>query len=320
MGFVFGEIDRKIYPVPSIKPRSTPKANANDAAKRDTTRKTMTSISAAKALDDKEPDDTGVSQGEEQQRETAPPGKREDPKSSANDTTKRKSSRSTKTFISAGEALKEEEPDDNKATNIKTEEALAKEEPDEPGVCQDEEATQKTVVAPPGSLGLIIANIAESQGTVVSNICSSSVLADQLSPGDRIIAIDGEDMSAGEALKEEEPDDNKATNIKTEEALAKEEPDEPGVCQGEEAMQKTVVAPPGSLGLIIANIAESQGTVVSNVCSSSVLADQLSPDDRIIAIDGEDMSLIGQDPFPERVERQRVHSDEFSGVDLPEFY
>ncbi|CAJ1938300.1 unnamed protein product [Cylindrotheca closterium] len=52
-----------------------------------------------------------------------------------------------------------------------------------------------TVIAPPGKLGIILANKADAQGTVVSGVRSSSALVDKISPGDRIIAIDGEDVS-----------------------------------------------------------------------------------------------------------------------------
>jgi hypothetical protein len=52
-----------------------------------------------------------------------------------------------------------------------------------------------SVVAPPGKLGIILANRTDSRGTVVSGVRTSSVLAQQVSPGDRIIAIDDEDVS-----------------------------------------------------------------------------------------------------------------------------
>lgn len=52
-----------------------------------------------------------------------------------------------------------------------------------------------TVVAPPGKLGIILANRVDSRGTVVSGVRTSSVLADKIAPGDRIVAIDGEDVS-----------------------------------------------------------------------------------------------------------------------------
>jgi hypothetical protein len=55
--------------------------------------------------------------------------------------------------------------------------------------------TRITVLAPPGKLGIILANKADAKGTVVSGVRTSSVLADKISPGDRIVAIDGEDVS-----------------------------------------------------------------------------------------------------------------------------
>jgi hypothetical protein len=52
-----------------------------------------------------------------------------------------------------------------------------------------------SVIAPPGKLGIILANRTDSRGTVVSGVRTSSVLAERVSPGDRIIAIDDEDVS-----------------------------------------------------------------------------------------------------------------------------
>ena len=51
------------------------------------------------------------------------------------------------------------------------------------------------VTAPPGKLGIILANKADSKGTVVSGVRTSSPLVERVTPGDRIIAIDGEDVS-----------------------------------------------------------------------------------------------------------------------------
>ena len=51
------------------------------------------------------------------------------------------------------------------------------------------------VLAPPGKLGIILANKADSKGTVVSGVRTSSALVDRIMPGDRIVAIDGEDVS-----------------------------------------------------------------------------------------------------------------------------
>lgn len=50
-------------------------------------------------------------------------------------------------------------------------------------------------IAPPGKLGIILANKSDNRGTVVSGVRSSSALCDKVFPGDRIIMIDGEDVS-----------------------------------------------------------------------------------------------------------------------------
>ncbi len=56
-----------------------------------------------------------------------------------------------------------------------------------------------TVVAPPGKLGIILTDRTDSRarGTYVyvSRVLTASVLATQVNPGDRIIAIDNEDVS-----------------------------------------------------------------------------------------------------------------------------
>jgi hypothetical protein len=55
--------------------------------------------------------------------------------------------------------------------------------------------TRITVLAPAGKLGIILVNKADGKGTVVSGVRTSSVMAEKISPGDRIVAIDGEDVS-----------------------------------------------------------------------------------------------------------------------------
>ena len=52
-----------------------------------------------------------------------------------------------------------------------------------------------TIQAPAGRLGIILANKADARGTVVSGVRSNSALVDRITPGDRIVAIDGEDVS-----------------------------------------------------------------------------------------------------------------------------
>ena len=51
------------------------------------------------------------------------------------------------------------------------------------------------VVVPPGKLGVILANRHDGKGTVVSEIRDHSALKGMLSPGDKLVAVDGEDVT-----------------------------------------------------------------------------------------------------------------------------
>jgi len=51
------------------------------------------------------------------------------------------------------------------------------------------------VVVPPGKLGVILADRHDGKGTVVSEVRSSSAMSGMLTPGDKLVAIDGEDVS-----------------------------------------------------------------------------------------------------------------------------
>lgn len=53
----------------------------------------------------------------------------------------------------------------------------------------------KTVLVPPGKLGIVIANQKYSLGTVISSVHPSSALSKQVLPGDRILENDEEDVS-----------------------------------------------------------------------------------------------------------------------------
>lgn len=52
------------------------------------------------------------------------------------------------------------------------------------------------VVVPPGKLGVILANRSNGKGTVVSEIRESSPLYQMLSPGDKLIGVDDEDVTS----------------------------------------------------------------------------------------------------------------------------
>jgi hypothetical protein len=51
------------------------------------------------------------------------------------------------------------------------------------------------VIVPPGKLGVILANRHDGNGTVISGIRDHSALKGMLSPGDKLVAVDGEDVT-----------------------------------------------------------------------------------------------------------------------------
>jgi len=51
------------------------------------------------------------------------------------------------------------------------------------------------VIVPPGKLGVVLANRHDGKGTVVSEVRHSSSLNGMLSPGDKLVAVDGEDVT-----------------------------------------------------------------------------------------------------------------------------
>jgi hypothetical protein len=51
------------------------------------------------------------------------------------------------------------------------------------------------VLVPPGKLGVILANRHDGKGTVVSEVRDHSSLKGMLSPGDKLVAVDGEDVT-----------------------------------------------------------------------------------------------------------------------------
>ena len=60
---------------------------------------------------------------------------------------------------------------------------------------ENRENSIKTVNAPPGKLGITLADRTGSCGTVVHFVDPSGALSEQVSLGDWIIKIDGEDVS-----------------------------------------------------------------------------------------------------------------------------
>lgn len=69
----------------------------------------------------------------------------------------------------------------------------------------------------------------------------------------------------------------------------------------------TIVAPPGKLGVFLENRKNSKGTVVTNVRPNSPLATLIQAGDRILAIDGADVSLMAVSEITSIMQRTNDH-------------
>ena len=188
----------------------------------------------------------------------------------------------------------------------------------------DESLRVKIIVAPQGPLGLELITKKGSIGTVVKEVNKGSVLEnEEVSPGDLITAIDNEDVRQKhvfevEAILKSKSDSEKVltltsppsttsaepTTTTTTTAVPSLEPSEStepssppssaplGVVKCH-THQFTVNVPRGKLVLSMSSRNNDlRGLVVNEVCTTSVLLDQVSPGDEIIKIDEEDVSLM----------------------------
>ena len=86
---------------------------------------------------------------------------------------------------------------------------------------------------------------------------------------------------------------------------------------GMKAIKKTIIAPAGKLGIILANRTDSKGTVVSGVRTSSSLFDKIAPGDRIITIDGEDVTMMSVSEITSIMARKNDFERELVIISLP---
>jgi hypothetical protein len=323
IGFVFGAIDRRIYPADGLT-RGTPKTSALWS---------KTSVSSGDDSDDEESNEEGLSQRDEQQQETAvaPPAKRGTPKTKANNEATKTTTRKTLASEAAGVSQEQkqlrgaaEAPSDKRDTpksitddaekrsvtrtrktkaSVSAERSSKAKAPDETGVYQGKRKSRATVGAPPGKRGTPKTNPSNAAQMATTRRTRTSVSAEEAlnneEPDETRASLGGEELqqTVASALdKYGSPKTNAIdaaktkTSLSTEEASNEKDSGESEASQRKEQPRKTVVAPPGSLGIIISNRTKSKGSVVSDVRTTSVLKGKISPGDRIIAIDGEDVS------------------------------
>ena len=148
-------------------------------------------------------------------------------------------------------------------------------------------AAFRTVVAPPGALGLKIGTHADGHACILE-VESGSPLAGKVGIGDVVMEVDGDDTAQH---THEELMAYLATKSGDAKTLRMRAP------------LRTVVAPPGPLGLVFTNHADGHWHI-DEVEKDSPLRHALSVGDVIIATDGEDTSVLSHEELVRRVDEK----------------
>lgn len=163
------------------------------------------------------------------------------------------------------------------------------------------------VIAPEGKLGIVVATSPQGGPAYVSDLRQESPLLGKIRPGDKIIAIDDDDVKQlppieiskliarksknpqrkftimrGEDQEQEQvpsSDENNESSVVT-------LPASPGT-NGEHTV--TIIAPKGKLGVVIQNHDGGGSPYVSELREGSVLEGQIHVNDKIFSIDDEDV-------------------------------
>jgi len=169
------------------------------------------------------------------------------------------------------------------------------------------------IIAPPGKLGVVV-DSPDGAAPYVSEIKETSVLRGKIQLGDKVIAIDDEDVSRKEAVqisliiaRKSKQAERKITVLR-EGAGDKEDlgslssggttstevsPPSPMLAQdatNNSESKFVIIAPPGKLGVVIDSLAGVGSAYVSDIKADSPIRGDLRLGDNLVAIDGEDVS------------------------------
>ena len=149
-------------------------------------------------------------------------------------------------------------------------------------------AALRTVVAPPGEVGLLFGTHADGHACIYE-VKSGSPLAGKVGIGDVVIKVNGEDTAKH---THEELVTYLATKSEDTKTLRLRAP------------LRMVNAPPGPLGVVFAEHADGHGYIVE-VKTDSPLRHALSVGDVIVVIDGQDTSALSHEEIVRRVDEKR---------------
>jgi len=159
------------------------------------------------------------------------------------------------------------------------------------------------IIAPPGMLGVILDSDSEDGPAYVSKIKENSPLRGKIRMWDEILAIDGRDVSRMNAVDlsmflSSKGDKEKEFTIWREggnmvESEIYRDPTvirDPTIVHRITSGRIDIIAPAGELGIVLDSPPEGGPAYVSNVENNSPIGNKLQPGDKIMAIDGYDVS------------------------------
>jgi len=170
------------------------------------------------------------------------------------------------------------------------------------------------IVAPAGKLGVVIDSLPEGGPAYVSEIKEDSRIKGEVHLGDKVIAIDGDDVSRMKAVhislllaKKKKQGMRKITvlrDVGAEHIVARQSSMAPinlypitsvrtfDSYDGSSETKIDIIVPAGKLGLIIDSLPEGGPAYVSEISEESPLSGKIHLGDKVVAIDGEKVSKM----------------------------
>jgi len=171
------------------------------------------------------------------------------------------------------------------------------------------------IIAPSGKLGVVLDSPPEGGMARVSDIKEYCLIKDEIHLGDKVIAIDDEDVSTMKAFditkllaRRRKQAERKITVIRADggaEATAVSGSASPPMVPphsssspqsnnddtaNSSAMKINIIAPAGKLGLVLGNSLESGAACVSDIKENSPIKGEIYRGDKVVAVDDQDVS------------------------------
>jgi C-terminal processing protease CtpA/Prc len=151
------------------------------------------------------------------------------------------------------------------------------------------------IVVPSGRLGVVLLSPdpPEAGPAFISDISNDSPLLDKIQMGDKIVAIDDEDVRNMSAKNVSQLLGSKSNKTERKIMVLRQITNYAAASGADQKDTRiTIVAPAGKLGVIVATNPGSGLAYVSEIKESSPIKDEIRVGDQILEVDGEDVSKM----------------------------